>query len=155
MPLPTDKVRTARTFRKCAADPIGTDYHVQAFAFGSGVAYFSIARGHESLLCRLIFACNNDLNAALAKGPIFHGGIASMAGTTFIWSYDGFGDMPFSALKSGAYRDNGAKEWGTEDVFLDSIDEVRRVLGMRIAVEEAPKPAGQIQFGGVRRRLML
>jgi hypothetical protein len=155
MPLPTDKVRTARTFRKCAADPVGTDYHTQAFAFGSGVAYFSISRGRESLTGQLAFACAADLNAAVAKGPIFHSGISSMAGTTLTWSYDGFGDMPFSALKSGSYRNDSGTEWGTEEVFLDCIDEVRRVLGMQVKVEAAPKPAGQIQFGGVRRRLML
>lgn len=174
MPLPTDLVQNARTFRQCAKDPLGTIYHEQTWMTDSGAVTFSIARDRESLVGYL-HAAAAAINALRERGPVFHNGLVfgavaagrlvphqllAMPARGFGWSYDGFGDMPFSALKSGGYRPNEAKEWGTQDVLLDSIDEVRRVLGLEaVKKPDAPvksaasKTAGK--FTQVVRRLIL
>lgn len=140
MPLPTDKVQHVRTFRQCAKEMVGICYHAQSWALGDGAAVFQIYRGHESLVCALSFPTRASRAEAVLRGPVFHGGISKRADHpfAFMWEYDCFGDFPFSGLKSGGYRPNEAKEWGTVEVFEDSIDEVRRVLGIVVPIERPP-----------------
>lgn len=155
MPLPSDKVQIERTFRRCAADPVGTSYHQQYFALPEGVAIFGIERAVESLRGTLILPTKPVVGRVLKLGPVLHGDFTLLP-TGFSWDYSHFGDCVFSSLKSGSYRDTLAKEWGTRDVFEDSIDEVRRVLGMQVVVEKSAvvieKEAST--FGVSRRRIL-
>ncbi|EIQ01094.1 hypothetical protein OpiT1DRAFT_05662 [Opitutaceae bacterium TAV1] len=155
MPLPTDKVLVSRTFRQCATDPSGVVYHTNMFAQGSGLWVFEIVRGSESLECILAAPSVPEAQEALKRGPVFHGMPSLAVGSKkFRWSYDQFGDCVFSMLKSGAYRDAGAKEWGTDDVFLDCIDEIRRIIGIPITVEKA-RIVPSNTFGKSVRKLIL
>jgi hypothetical protein len=156
MPLLTDRVQIERTFRRCAADPLGTEYHVNNFALPDGLAGFIIERGPESLACTLAMPSKAAAKRALALGPVLHGDL-TLHPFGFRWSYDHFGDCVFSSLKSGAYRDAQATEWGTKEVFLDSIDEVRRVLGLTVVPERATPAAVQSNvntFGATKRRIL-
>jgi hypothetical protein len=153
MPLPIDKARTDRSFRKCAGDVTGTSYHLQRFATEGGVAEFEIVRGAEGLCGILRFPSKALLSAALnTQKPVFHGmlGLAPPSGVT--WSYDKFGDAIFSGLKAGAYRDASAKEWSVQEVLLDSIDEVRRAVGHDLGVEPVPTRAPTTSTPGLVER---
>jgi hypothetical protein len=160
MPLPTDKVQAKRTFRQCAKDSVGTVYHQQPYALAEGTAVFTIKRGHEALEGELLFPDRAALNAAAKRGPVLHGPFKTgffndTKRFSITWSYDQFGDCPFSALKSGNYRDLDATEWGTQEVLDDCIDEVRRVLGIDISVVASAKAAAPVKFGRVVRKLIL
>lgn len=160
MPLPTDKVSTIRTFRQCAGDPVGTEYHVHTFVSGSGRWTFRIYRGHEALLCSLVAPSLAEGKDADNRSPVLHGlpGF-HVPSVSFTWSYDLFGDCVFSSLLTGAYRDSGAKEWGTKEVFEDCIDEIRRVIGIGVPVESSQNSVvgirGKNTFGKAKRRLLL
>lgn len=158
MPLPTDRVQNARTFRQCAKDPLGTGYHEQAFALSSGsLASFKIERGAEGLIGILGFSVRKDFDAAVKKLGVFHGSTVSTYDKKFFqlsWTYDVFGDTPFSALLSGNHRDLESNQWGTSEVFFDSIDEVRRVLDLEVKVEKQ-SVRKKFTFGGVARKLMV
>jgi hypothetical protein len=156
MPLPTDKVKSERTFRKCAGDPVGTHYHQSAFLMhGFGVVFLSIRRGVESLEVQLSFPSAESRKAAQKNGPVFHGADLTVSLQGLGWTYDKFGDCVFSSLRSGAYRDAGAKEWSVQDVLTDCVDEVRRILGLVPEVERpAPPPAMATTFGKAKRRIL-
>jgi hypothetical protein len=156
MPFPRDYAYAGKTFRKCAADQLGTIYHNGLFAIPEGVAAFVIDRGPESLRGSLALPSKAVTKRVLALGPVLHGDLV-MQPDGFGWSYDHFGDCVFSSLKSGAYRDAQATEWGTKEVLLDSIDEVRRVLGLAVVPERATPAAVQANvntFGATKRRIL-
>ena len=141
MPKPTDRVRVDRTFRKCASDALGTCYHSMAFAVDDGTVFLQLVRGKESVACELSFPSEKSLRQAMATGPILHGGIDRSTPRSLHWAYDKFGDCVFSSLKSGSYRDMQAKEWSTQEVLLDCVDEVRRMLWLESIVETRPVKA--------------
>jgi hypothetical protein len=160
MPLPTDIVQAKRTFRQCAKDSVGTVFHQQPYALAEGTAVFTIKRAAEALEGEIMFPSRAALNAATKRGPVFHGTFQSSVAEadrrySIHWFYDQFGDCPFSALKTGNYRDLDATEWGTQEVLDDCIDEVRRVLGIDIPVVVSAKAAAPVKFGRAVRKLIL
>jgi hypothetical protein len=154
VPQPADKVRIPKPFRRCAADPAGTLYHYQTFAIPEGVATFGIERGNESLRGYLTTPSKAATKRILALGPVLHGDLTLLP-DGFSWSYDQFGDCVFSSLKSGAYRDAQATEWGTQDVMNDCIDEVRRVLGHAVVPERPTLVQAALNTFGVSKRRIL
>jgi hypothetical protein len=160
MPLPTDKIQAKRTFRQCAKDSVGTVYHQQPYALAEGTAVFTIKRAAEALEGEIMFPSRAALNAATKRGPVFHGTFQATVAEadrrySIHWFYDQFGDCPFSALKSGNYRDANATEWGTQEVLDDCIDEVRRVLSIDTPVIASVKAPPPTKFGSVVRKLIL
>lgn len=156
MPTSTDKVRVNRTFRKCASDEIGVCYHSQSFAIEDGTVYLQLQRGKEAIECELSFPSERSLKHAMSTGPLLHGGINRSTLRSLHWSYDKFGDCVFSSLKSGSYRDTQAKEWNTQEVLLDCVDEVRRMVWPDSIVEAAPVrplPVAAATVNAVRRIL--
>jgi len=155
MPTPTDKVRVNRTFRKCASDQLGVCYHSQAFAIECGTVYLQLLRGKEAIECELSFPSSKSLKHAMSTGPLLHGGINRSSSMSLHWSYDKFGDCVFSSLKSGSYRDAQAKEWSTQEVLDDCVDEVRRMVWPDSIVEASPArkatPVAGTPINAVRR----
>lgn len=152
-------VKNNRPFRKAAGDPEGTVYHQSSYFFGTDLVFFTIRRGRESLVGALTFVRPSDLNSALRLGPVLHG-LRSARNVMLEWSYDQFGDATFSSLRSGSYRDAGAKEWDVQGVMDDSIEEILRVLGLStppVVPPPKPKPSGELAtgVGHTKRRLAL